>query len=74
MDSIDALKAAWRDAEAHVDAEEPGTTGWRHARVRADFAKTAYLTAVGDVFDVEGHTVTADDPAGTDASEREPPD
>ena len=64
MESIEALKAAWRDAEADVDAAEPGTTGWRHARVRADFAKTAYLTAVGDVFDVEGHSV-ADDPPVT---------
>jgi hypothetical protein len=62
MESIEALKAAWRDAEADVAAAEPGTTGWRHARVRADYAKTAYLTAVGDVFDVEGHSV-AEDPA-----------
>jgi hypothetical protein len=38
--------------------------------VRADYAKTAYLTAVGDVFDVEGHsvsdgaTVSEDEPTG----------
>ena len=65
MDSIETLKAAWRDAEADVDAAEPGTTGWRHARVRADYAKTAYLTAVGDVFDVEGHSVADDPQEGT---------
>jgi hypothetical protein len=70
MDSIEALKAAWRDAEAAVDAAEPGTTGWRHARVRADYAKTAYLTAVGDVFDVEGHSVSED---GRGSSEGESP-
>lgn len=62
MDSIEALKAAWRDAQAALDATEPGTTDWRHARRRADFAKTAYLTAVGDVFDVEGHSVSDDEP------------
>ena len=70
MDSIEALKAAWRVAEAEVAAAEPGTTLWRRARVRADYAKTAYLTAVGDVFDVEGHSVSdtatdgADEPTG----------
>ena len=66
MESIEALKAAWRDAETNVAAAEPGTTGWRHARVRADYAKTAYLTAVGDVFDVEGHSVAADPAPSTD--------
>jgi hypothetical protein len=66
---IEALKAAWRDAEAAVDAAEPGTTGWRHARVRADYAKTAYLTAVGDVFDVEGHSFSDDDERRSDEDE-----
>ena len=72
MDSIEALKAAWRVAEAEVDAAEPGTTAWRHARVRADFAKTAYLTAVGDVFDVEGHSVSDDPPVTPGPPEDEP--
>jgi hypothetical protein len=77
MDSIEALLTAWRDAEAAVDAAEPATTTWRRARLRADFAKTAYLTAVGDVFDTEGHSVQdagpADDASGSgDPEESEP--
>ena len=70
MDSIEALLTAWRDAEAAVDAAKPDTSDWRRARVRADFAKTAYLTAVGDVFDVEGHSVADRAPA---PDELEPP-
>ena len=57
METIETLLAEWREAEAALDAAEPATTEWRRARLRADFAKTAYLTAVGDVFDTEGHSI-----------------
>ena len=57
MDSTEGLLRAWREAERAVDHAEPGTPTWRQARLRADRAKTAYLTRVGDVFDVEGHHV-----------------
>jgi len=55
MDITQGLLAAWRDAEAAVEDTEPGTTARRQARLRADVAKTAYLTHVNDVFDVQGH-------------------
>jgi len=57
MNSTEGLLRAWREAERAVDSAEPGTPAWRQARLRADRAKTAYLTRVGDVFDVEGHHV-----------------
>jgi hypothetical protein len=57
VESVEVLLAGWREAEAAVEAAERATPEWRRARVRADVAKTAYLTAVGDVFDVEGHSV-----------------
>ena len=55
MGTTEELLAAWRVAEAAVENAKPGTTAHRHARVRADVAKTAYLAHVDDVFDIEGH-------------------
>ena len=55
MDTTERLLAAWRAAEAAVETAEPGTSGWRAARRKADYAKTAYLAHVDDILDVEGH-------------------
>jgi hypothetical protein len=55
METTERLLAAWRAAEAAVEAAEPGSTARRRARNRADLAKTAYHAHVQDVFDVEGH-------------------
>ena len=55
MDTTEGLLAAWRAAETAVEAATPGTTGWRAARRRADYAKSAYLAHVDDILDVEGH-------------------
>ena len=71
MDTIEQLLAAWRDAEAAVEAAEPDTTAARLARHRADVAKTAYLASVDDVFDVEGHSHT-DPSRGKDGPRRRP--
>lgn len=58
MGTTEELLAAWRAAEAAVESAKPGTTEHRHARVRADLAKTAYLAHVEDIFDTEGHRHT----------------
>jgi hypothetical protein len=63
MDTTERLLAAWRAAEAAVEAADPGSTAHRRARYRADMAKTAYLAHIQDVFDVEGHRHTDAPPA-----------
>jgi hypothetical protein len=72
METTESLLAAWRAAEAAVEAAEPGSTARRRARSLADLAKTAYLTHVQDVFDVEGHRHT-DVAPGDRGTAREPP-
>ena len=70
MDTTQQLLAAWREAEAALEAAQPHTPAARLARHRADVAKTAYLTHVNDVFDVEGHRHTDRRRRGEDPAHR----
>ena len=63
MNTTEELLAAWRAAEAAVEAADPGSTARRRARLLADLAKAAYLARIRDVMDVEGHG-DPDPPAG----------
>ena len=70
MQTTETLLAAWRRAEAELEAADPDTLAWREARLRVDRAKTAYLTRIGDIFDVEGHHASEQPPRRAESPDR----